>query len=562
MQTRARKRAKYSLLENSSEQPILYVKHEIQTDCYAFTPQIQREFAADYHGGDIVVFLMKNHIIAREDRIYFAQKTAQMRKGEKAYVDFFAKLKKRSGIYHVYRIMLQRIMDETNTPQVRMAIFIDSQAEYQEILKLQEEARLDRLTGIYNEAAFCKRARGMLNEHKNMSYVIARLDIEKFRLINELLGLRRGDRILTTVALALREVAEKEKQYDMCFGRIRADVFALCFPNDTALTERIVDYCCERVNAAYPDYEITLNVGLYVADKLDEPIEMMIDHANLAADLIQGNFLQRYAYYNEKLHENVMNEQNIINSLDEALQEEQFFIVLQPKCRISDGKIFGAEALIRWQHPEHGVIPPDSFIPVLEHTGLIYKLDQYVWEKTCQLLQRQLAEGMEPMPVSVNVSKVDLIQPDLLQILCGLRERYKIPDKLLELEITESANIDSFKLFNHVVRALKDKGFKILLDDFGSAFSTLNVLCNMEINVLKVDMKSILHYNDFSRQENALLKSLVYLSHALDVPIVMEGIETKSQIDMLRELGVEYVQGYYYYKPMPEEAYIKLFCAK
>lgn len=551
------RKIKYGLLGEKGDSKVLYAQHDLASGKYSYSPQIREVLAGEYEGGDLIDFFRDKKIVAPEDEAYFKERLRGVRKGG-SEADFYIKLKVRRGAYHVFRVLLKRFRDENGRTVSRLMVLIDANEEYNEIHKLQEGLKLDRLTGVYNEQTFVKSAREFLRGDGEERYVVVRMDIEHFRNINDMLGMDKGDEVLRFVGKTLRELAVREAEHPICYGRVRADVFALCIPYDKELIAKMVEFCSRKVNRKYPEYEIRLNFGLYVVEDTRESVEIMIDRANMAARTVKGNFLKKYAYYNEEMHAGILREQRIINDMESALQKEQFFIVIQPKCRIDTGEIVGAEALVRWDHPEEGMISPAAFIPVFEQTGLIYSLDCYVWERACMLLRRQLDEGGKVVPISVNVSRVDLMQLDLCDRLDELVHKYGIPAGLLELEITESANIEQFRPYLSRISSLRQRDFKILLDDFGSAYSTLNILCNMDINVMKIDIKSIAHLKDISTRENALLTSLSYLSSQMEIPAVIEGVETKEQVEFLHSIGFECVQGYYFYRPMPEEEYLEL----
>lgn len=416
---------------------------------------------------------------------------------------------------------------------------------------------LDKDTGVYREEIFCDNVRNMLNERPGMDCAMVRMDIVRFQLINDLMGMEQGDRVLADLGGILRALAAQEN-CPMVYGRIRADVFALCFPHDEVREERIAGFCTDRLNECYPSYDLLLRFGIYVIEDPSEAVEVMIDRANMAARTIRGDYRHRYAYYDSSMREEMLWEQQISSDMGAALQKGQFYIVLQPKCEMATGKVVGAEALVRWRHPGHGEIPPAEFIPVLERNGLVYQLDSFVWEETCRLLRMQLDAGGMAVPISVNVSRADLLENGLYDRLTSLVRHYRLPEGLLELEITESVGLEQPAPYLNVVHRLRKSGFPILLDDFGSAYSTLNILSNMDIDILKVDLKSISQYQETGRRKEALLTSISFMANQLGMDSIIEGVETAEEKEFLQSVGFELVQGYYFYKPMPVQEYLDL----
>ena len=272
---------------------------------------------------------------------------------------------------------------------------------------------------------------------------------------------------------------------------------------------------------------------------------------------VRGITSANYAFYTRRMSEEIEKEQRIVNSMKHALEDEQFILYLQPKYELLDNQVAGAEVLVRWQSRERGMVSPGEFIPVFERNGFITKLDCYVWEKTCMMLRKWIDEGKNPRPVSVNLSRVSLYNPKLVETICGLVEKYDIPRYLFQLELTESAYTSNPKVVQETMQRLQNEGFSILMDDFGSGYSSLNVLKDIDVDVLKMDMRFLSDTDKRRRGENILM-SVVRMAKWLNMPVVAEGVERREQADFLRSIGCEYVQGFYFAKPMPVEDYEKL----
>lgn len=420
--------------------------------------------------------------------------------------------------------------------------------------QLKYMAEYDTLTNIYNKETFFKETEKMLKANWHRRFAFIRFDIDRFQLINSFFGRREGDRLLKYIAGKLRGLAGS---FDVCtFGRIEADVFCLCIPYAQGAEENFFAKAREQLAAYNVNYDIVPTFGIYIVTNSAMPVEFMYDCANLAAKSCKKSYINFYAFYDEKLSRDLVQEQEIINEMNLALAQEQFDIYLQPKYNLQTEQPDGAEVLVRWIHPMKGVIPPDQFIPVFERNGFIMKLDRYVWERACRLLRRWLDEGRETAPLSVNVSRVNFYNPQFCDTIIGLVEKYEIPPALLNLEVTETAYIDNPASMREVMDQLQGYGFLIMMDDFGSGYSSLNLLKDISVDILKIDMQ-FLSASDVSGRAENILSSVIRMAKWLSIPIVAEGVETKLQAEFLRSLGCDNAQGYYFAKPMPVYDYEK-----
>ncbi|MDE6984449.1 MAG: EAL domain-containing protein, partial [Lachnospiraceae bacterium] len=345
----------------------------------------------------------------------------------------------------------------------------------------------DTVTGLYTKYKFYRAVHSILSEETDDTFAFVRIDIDRFKMINNFYGVKEGDRVLQSVASELRRISTAFDRF--VYGRVENDVFAVCMPFQEENIELLVKALQINLRRVNKDYNIKISCGVYVINDDAMEVSEMYDRAFLAAKSCKGKFSQSIAYYNESMVENMRQEQFVINEVNRAIDEEQFEVYLQPKIDLTTDCSYGAEALVRWKHPEKGMIAPDEFIPVYEKNGIIGKLDQYMWRSVCKLLRRWLDEGREPNPISVNVSRVNIYNPHLVKILRKLITEYQIPPELLNLELTESAFIEDQDLVMNTMSSLRRLGFKIMMDDFGSGYSSLNVLKDIEVDYLKVDMK-------------------------------------------------------------------------
>ncbi|MCI5874151.1 MAG: EAL domain-containing protein [Clostridiales bacterium] len=422
--------------------------------------------------------------------------------------------------------------------------------------ELKYRADYDTLTGIYNKTKFFERTKTLLSNNPDEKFVFLRIDVAKFQLVNTFFGVQEGDKLLCYMADEIRCFVGHSVR--ISYGRVEADIFCICMPYQSEQTLlEFIRYVRMRIGQYNLEYDIVPTIGIYVIEDRELSVDGMYDRANLAAKKCKGNYIRNYAFYTADMSEELVKEQRIVNSMRSALEGNEFILYLQPKYGLQDNAMEGAEVLVRWNSPSRGMVSPGEFIPVFERNGFITKLDYYVWEKTCQLIAKWLKEGKNPEPVSVNISRVSLYNPRLVEIICGLVEKYQIPPRLLQLELTESAYTNNPQAIREMMEKFQKAGFSILMDDFGSGYSSLNVLKDIAVDILKIDMKFLSDTGKQGRSEN-ILASVVRMAKWLDMPVVAEGVERREQVDFLRSIGCEYVQGYYFAKPMPVEDYEEL----
>lgn len=425
--------------------------------------------------------------------------------------------------------------------------------------QLKYLAEYDALTGIYNKAKFFEVTRTMLNANPDEKFAFLRLDIDRFQLINSFFGVEEGDKLLRWLA----DILSARCGGELCTcGRIEADVFAACFsyPSENVVLQKL-ELEKEHVKSYNRSFDIVPVFGVYFLDDLTLPVNEMLDRAELAAKTCKGSYIETTAVYRPELRKKLEREQAIIHEMAPALAQGQFQIYLQPKYALSTNMPAGAEALVRWLHPVKGMISPGDFIPVFEKNGLISRLDCYVWEAVCRLLHEWLAQGLSPAPVSVNVSRVNLYNPNLVAIIADLTAKYGVPPHLLQLELTESAYMDNPQMMEQMVGQLHTAGFTVLMDDFGSGYSSLSVLKNVDVDVLKFDMRFFEKTRVSGRGEN-IVASIVRMAKWLNLPVTAEGVEDREQVEFLRGVGCDYVQGFYFAKPMPVDDYVALIREK
>lgn len=414
-------------------------------------------------------------------------------------------------------------------------------------------ATYDELTGIYNKQAFYTKTKEMLLDNPDKNFDLLRINIERFKVLNDLFGESTGDKLLRYIGKFLKEI-----NLPLCVsGRLYADNFVVCYEAGKGDSRRMINTLQMVADSFAINNRTILSFGLYRIDDKTLPVSVMCDRANMALWKAKGNFKNPYCEYDEKMRQQVLKEQKIINAMEMAIQNKEFTLYLQPKYDIEKGTIIGAEALVRWISQENGFISPGDFIPVFENNGFVYEVDKFIWEESCRYLRKWLDEGREVHPISVNVSRIDLYDPKLVKHLVDLREKYQLPSQYLELEITESAYTEDPEQIITITRQLREAGFVILMDDFGTGYSSLNMLKDIQIDVLKLDM-GFLKSSDYSAKGGNILTAILKMAESLKMQTIAEGVETKEQVEFLKSIGCKYVQGFYYSKPLPVEDFEKL----
>lgn len=428
-------------------------------------------------------------------------------------------------------------------------------SKYYLLSEMQYAYAYDPLTGLYNRTQFFSETRLMLDRNPGIRFAMVRLDIDHFHVLNSFWGEEEGNRFLKFIASLISRDAQRLEP--STFARISADAFAVCEPYDKDAIDSQVKTECVELSAFNINFRIKPSFGIYVIDDPQMNIQKMYELSTLAAKQCKGSYNDYICYYSPELSHKAAQEQEIVNEMQHALDDGQFVVYLQPKYNLRTGRPYGAEALVRWQHPERGLLPPGKFIPVFERNGFIDKVDFYMWDKVCAILRGWLDRGLDPAPISVNVSRVDMYNPNLVDVFSGLVKKYDIPPALLNLELTESAYMDNPDVMCNTVKQLRSAGFTVMMDDFGSGYSSLNTLKDIPIDVIKIDMKFLSGTADPSRRE-CIMSCIIHMAVWLNIPVIMEGVETREQVDFLRSIGCDYVQGYYFARPMPVDEYEKL----
>ncbi len=408
---------------------------------------------------------------------------------------------------------------------------------------------IDPITGIYNAHGFVQRVDAWLRDNPGRPYRLMFLDFDDYRYINATFGYQASMDLLQDNGLYLHE----HDGPNSFSGHLNSDQFVrFCAVDDGLTPEESFDLFLKRFGHYKLDYPIQIHVGVYDLCEPGCDAYNMIYKALLAQQAIRGDQTRRISYYTADMGDRFQRQHKLLSDVRTALDEDQFQVWFQPQFNYASGTLIGAEALVRWQHPTRGLISPGEFIPLLERSNLISRLDRIVWEKACRWVRRWSDMGFH-FPVSVNVSRNDLQFPDLCGGFTSLAARYQLSPSQLHLEITESICAENTELMSLQIARLRQAGFTVELDDFGAGHSCLNILKDIPVDVLKLDMKFLSGYKDDDRTRT-ILSSVIWMARGLNTEVIAEGVETEQQAQGLRRLGCRRMQGYWFARPMtPEE---------
>lgn len=413
----------------------------------------------------------------------------------------------------------------------------------------------NNLSDYYYNHSFMERLRKRLPEILPNTYCIVAIDIEHFRLFNKLYGRSSGDEVIRYIYTCLKQSA---LEYDGIDAYLGGDNFVAFLPDDDEVLNNIRQKIIKKFSEWNNTSAFFPLFGVYTIKDTSVLPELMYDHAMLALSHAEEDYKWHICRYTIEMESSLEKEVYLLAAIEEGLEKGEFTFFAQPQCNIATGQIVGAEALVRWQKPDGEVLLPGGFIPVLEKNKMIDQLDRYVWEKVCQWLKGWIDQGYSPVPISINVSRIDIYAMDVPKYIFSLLEKYQIPEHLIKIEITESAYTENNNRISHAVNTFRNRGLVVMMDDFGCGYSSLNMLKNIPVDVLKLDMR-FLQFKEEERQKSAnILESIVNMAGLLHLPIVVEGVENESQEKFVQKLGCRYIQGFYYYKPLPIKKFEEL----
>ena len=460
-----------------------------------------------------------------------------------------------NGEKHYFEIAYKRIYDESNRVICDYFVYNDRTQMYESWEQEKYKASHDSLTGLLNRDQFYEDVHDMVNKYHDTTFYLICSNIKDFKFINEIFGMEKGNQVLIKQA---KLMASNPSERTIC-ARLMNDRFALCLPREEFDEKRVADSIKElQREFSGNSFHLHTYMGVYEIRDRDEAVSIMVDKANIAADTIKNNYDCCVAYYDEHLLEISIEQRRLLGEFEPALQNDEFVMYLQPQVK-RDGAAKGAEALVRWVHPSRGILTPYAFIDILENAGLIYKLDLYIWEKAAQKLAEWKEKGYGSYHISVNISTKDFYIIDIYETFTGLINKYGIAASNLHLEITETTLMTDFEKNMNIIHKLQGVGFRVEIDDFGSGYSSLNMLKDISADVLKIDM-GFLRKSENEVKGQDILESIIALAGKIGMDVITEGVETKKQLDMLTMMGCHEFQGYYFSKPVPvsefEEKYL------
>lgn len=460
-----------------------------------------------------------------------------------------------NGEKHYFEIAYKRIYDESNRVICDYFVYNDRTQMYESWEQEKYKASHDSLTGLLNRDQFYEDVHDMVNKYHDTTFYLICSNIKDFKFINEIFGMEKGNQVLIKQA---KLMASNPSERTIC-ARLMNDRFALCLPREEFDEKRVADSVKElQREFSGNSFHLHTYMGVYEIRDRDEAVSIMVDKANIAADTIKNNYDCCVAYYDEHLLEISIEQRRLLGEFEPALQNDEFVMYLQPQVK-RDGAAKGAEALVRWVHPSRGILTPYAFIDILENACLIYKLDLYIWEKAAQKLAEWKEKGYGSYHISVNISTKDFYIIDIYETFTGLINKYGIAASNLHLEITETTLMTDFEKNMNIIHKLQGVGFRVEIDDFGSGYSSLNMLKDISADVLKIDM-GFLRKSENEVKGQDILESIITLAGKIGMDVITEGVETKKQLDMLTMMGCHEFQGYYFSKPVPvsefEEKYL------
>lgn len=415
----------------------------------------------------------------------------------------------------------------------------------------RNNTEIDDLTGLLTRLEFFRVAEKMLDDSPDKQFDMVISDIIDFKKINETYGSDIADEILRWHSSYLTSLVKS----DMALGRYGGDQIVLFGPHESVMT-----YLSEPYRLRFIDAEknnnlpsITIKYGIYLDVKHDASILAICDRAHMALNSIKHHYNKEVAFYNDEIKHKLEKQRRIEESMHESLRNGDFKVYYQPKHNAQTGELAGAEALIRWIHPEYGFMSPADFIPLFEQNGFIVENDRFVWAKTCENLKKWQDRGIKTVPISINGSKLTMESEQFVPFMKECVDKHGLSSSQLHLEITETLMQDNTEKMVKRLNAIRSYGFKVELDDFGSGYSSLNVLSELPLDIVKLDMSFMQQFGD--KKRSMVLESCIDLAKKLGFETVSEGVEIQEQQQLLGKLGVDMIQGYYYSKPLPEDEF-------
>lgn len=408
----------------------------------------------------------------------------------------------------------------------------------------------------YGKREFFSAAKEYLQTaREDKEFCVIAVDVEHFKLFNEWYGREAGDKFLIDIAAKLRATCDITGGVA---GYLGDDNFAVVMPHSDDALMTLSNSIVGRIREYEDSVGFLPGFGVYRIEDTKLSMTTMYDRAVIALEKIKGNYSVRMNYYEKGMMLKMEEEHAILRDMPKALFEREFTFDLQPKCNMTNGKIIGAEALVRWRKPDGTEVRPNEFIPILEKNGFITNLDKFIWEEVCHFQRGLIDRGIRPVPISINVSGVDIFSMRVSRYIGNLMRSYKLDPRFIEVEITEGIYAEKMDDVNFVVQSLRNRGMHVSMDDFGSGYSSLNVLNDVNIDVLKIDMKFLNINKKEPGKGVGILEAVINMARMMGIKVIVEGVENMEQVDFLIRMGCEYAQGFFYYKPVTVEEFEEL----
>lgn len=525
---------------------ILVYEYTTATNSYYLCTMFDEYFKVDRKELTDGWSLLRSIKVHEDDQEIMDRFIEGIQKGESA-TKTTVRLYNKNGAPIWYTITVQALRGLNNEVVRYLGTLQNVNTEMEIKAEMEYRADYDSLTGLYNSNKFYRKADEIIHMNPEQKYVIIAVDIEKFRLINDRYGIEMGNRTLAALGKTIREVASRST----IGKRYQADIFSVLFPYETE--QDIITYINQlssrmAVQESLPT-AVSLVYGIYKIVDRDVPIRLMCDRARSVKRQVKGSVFTNYAVYDDVIRLKDRERAEIEEEMEDALRAGEFEMFLQPQVNLKDRVLCGAEALVRWRHPIKGVLVPAQFLDLFESNGFITKMDKFVWEEACKYLSELKARNID-IPISVNISRAHVGNTALAETLEDLVKQYDIEPSRLELEITENLFIGDVDELFAQMDELKKRGFKILMDDFGSGYSSLNMLKTAPVDILKID-RFFLDEIMVTDRGKIIVESSIKMAKQLGLNVIAEGVETEEQFKFLRNVDCDIAQGYYFSRPIP-----------
>lgn len=412
--------------------------------------------------------------------------------------------------------------------------------------KLYKLAYIDKVTNIENNNYFLEKGTELLKQQFEGHLLI--IDVGKFKIFNKKYGRVVGDNLLKNIGKKLKEILGEKR----IITRLANDIFAVILEEKeqkelTKIIEKLLKEL-SNIEMEKNKYKILISIGVSKIEKEDKDIFEILDKAIIARDEAKKNFNKKYHIFNQELENQIIKEHDIELIIEEGIQNQEFKVFYQPKVNAKNEKVEEAEALVRWER-ENKLIPPNEFIPVFEKNKFIIQLDKYIYEQVCKDMKEWKEKYNKKIKISVNISKQHIVQDGFIEEYCKITKKYNINPNEIELEITETTELDERFGISKILEKLKEKGFKISIDDFGTGYSSLSMLQQIPVDVIKIDKLFV--------DQTKMLEIMILIAKKMGLKTVAEGVETKEQVQILKKLEVDLLQGFYYSKPLEKTEFEK-----